>query len=192
MADIIDIAIVGAGPAGLTAAIYGARGRAKTVVFETGLPGGQIVSASWVENYPGFPDGITGQDLGDLMHRQALNAGAEFRTISPVEVHPHQRMRLRPHLGRPGTRRARRSSWPRVPSPRSWGARRIRVHRPGHLVVRHLRRSPVPRQGGPGGRWGRFRHAGSPLPVQDRRKRYISCTAETSCGPPNASRSSAS
>lgn len=85
MADIIDVAIVGAGPAGLTAAIYGARGRAKTVVFETGLPGGQIVSASWVENYPGFPDGITGQELADLMHRHALNAGAEFRTISPVE-----------------------------------------------------------------------------------------------------------
>jgi thioredoxin reductase (NADPH) len=46
--DKIDIAIVGGGPAGLTAAIYGARGRARTVVFETGLTGGQIVSASWV------------------------------------------------------------------------------------------------------------------------------------------------
>lgn len=86
MGEIIDIAIVGAGPAGLTAAIYGARARAKTVVFETGLPGGQITSASWVENYPGFPDGIGGQELGDLMHRQAVNAGAEFRTISPVEA----------------------------------------------------------------------------------------------------------
>lgn len=86
MADIIDIAIVGGGPAGLTAAIYGARARAKTVVFETGLPGGQIVSASWVENYPGFPDGISGQELADLMYQQAQNAGAEFRTISPVEA----------------------------------------------------------------------------------------------------------
>lgn len=86
MGDIIDIAIVGGGPAGLTAAIYGARARVKTVVFETGLPGGQIVSASWVENYPGFPDGITGQALADLMYRQAENAGADFRTISPVEA----------------------------------------------------------------------------------------------------------
>lgn len=84
--DIIDIAIIGGGPAGLTAAIYGARARAKTVVFEAGLPGGQIVSASWVENYPGFPNGITGTELGDLMFQQAQNAGAEFRTISPVEA----------------------------------------------------------------------------------------------------------
>ncbi len=86
MGDIIDIAIVGGGPAGLTAAIYAARGRAKTTVFETGLPGGQIMSASWVENYPGFPDGVTGQELGDLMYRHAQNAGAEFLTISPVEA----------------------------------------------------------------------------------------------------------
>ncbi len=86
MADKIDIAIVGGGPAGLTAAIYGARGRARTVVFETGLTGGQITSASWVENYPGFPDGITGYDLAELMLKQAQIAGAEFRTLSPVEA----------------------------------------------------------------------------------------------------------
>ncbi len=86
MADKIDIAIVGGGPAGLTAAIYGARGRARTVLFETGLTGGQITSASWVENYPGFPDGIGGYDLAELMFKQAQIAGAEFRTISPVEA----------------------------------------------------------------------------------------------------------
>jgi thioredoxin reductase (NADPH) len=86
LAEMIDIAIIGGGPAGLTAAIYGARARANTVVFETGIPGGQIVSASWVENYPGFPDGISGQELGDLMARQAEGAGAELRIISPVEA----------------------------------------------------------------------------------------------------------
>jgi len=82
----IDIAIVGGGPAGITAAIYGARARVKTVVFETGLPGGQIVSASHVENFPGFPNGVSGQELGDLMIQQAQNQGAEFRTLSPVEA----------------------------------------------------------------------------------------------------------
>jgi len=83
---MIDIAIVGGGPAGLTAAIYAARARARTVVFEAGLPGGQIVSASWVENYPGFPNGVSGQELAELMHQQAVNAGAEFQTIAPVEA----------------------------------------------------------------------------------------------------------
>lgn len=86
MGEKVDIAIIGAGPAGLTAALYGARARAKTVVFETGLPGGQIVTASWVENYPGFPDGISGTELADLMFRQAAKWGAEFRTLSPVEA----------------------------------------------------------------------------------------------------------
>lgn len=86
MGETVDIAIVGGGPAGLTAGIYGARARAKTVVFETGLTGGQITAASWVENYPGFPDGISGQDLADAMSQQALAAGAEFRTLSPVSA----------------------------------------------------------------------------------------------------------
>jgi thioredoxin reductase (NADPH) len=86
VAETIDIAIVGGGPAGLTAAIYGARARVKTHVFETAFPGGQIVTASWVENYPGFPDGVSGQELGDRMHRQAEAQGAVFHNLSPVEA----------------------------------------------------------------------------------------------------------
>jgi len=83
--EIIDIAVIGGGPAGLTAALYAARARAKTVVFESGLPGGQIVTTDWVENYPGFPDGISGAEIGDLMHRQAERFGAEFRTFAAIE-----------------------------------------------------------------------------------------------------------
>jgi thioredoxin reductase (NADPH) len=81
----IDIAIIGGGPAGLAAALYAARGRAKTVVFERGIPGGQIVTTDWVENYPGFPEGLAGAELGDLMTRQAEAHGAIIRTFSPVE-----------------------------------------------------------------------------------------------------------
>lgn len=81
----IQIAIVGGGPAGLAAGLYAARGRAKTVVFEGGIPGGQIVTTDWVENYPGFPDGINGAELGDLMTRQAEKHGAEIRSFAPVE-----------------------------------------------------------------------------------------------------------
>ncbi len=81
----VDIAIIGGGPAGLAAALYASRGRAKTVVFERGLPGGQIVTTDWVENYPGFPDGISGSELGELMTKQAEVHGAVIRTFSPVE-----------------------------------------------------------------------------------------------------------
>lgn len=81
----IEIAIVGGGPAGLAAGLYAARGRAKTVVFERGIPGGQIITTDWVENYPGFPQGIAGSELGDLMTRQAETHGATIRSFSPVE-----------------------------------------------------------------------------------------------------------
>ena len=83
--EILDIAIVGGGPAGLTAALYGGRARVRTAIFEAGLPGGQIMTASHVENYPGFPEGVDGSELGDLMNRQAEKWGAEIHTISPVE-----------------------------------------------------------------------------------------------------------
>ncbi|MBI5232484.1 MAG: thioredoxin-disulfide reductase [Coriobacteriales bacterium] len=80
----VDIAIIGAGPAGLTAALYASRARANTVVFEGGIPGGQIVTTDWVENYPGFPSGISGAELGDLMTKQAEEFGAVIKSFSPV------------------------------------------------------------------------------------------------------------
>lgn len=71
------VVILGAGPAGLTAGLYAARSGFSTVVVEQALPGGQIVNASHVENYPGFDNGVSGFDLGQSMHRQAEKAGAE-------------------------------------------------------------------------------------------------------------------
>jgi thioredoxin reductase (NADPH) len=85
VSDIIDIAIVGGGPAGLTAALYGARARANTVVFETALPGGQIITTDWIENYPGMPEGLNGSRIGELMHAHAEKFGATFRTFAPIE-----------------------------------------------------------------------------------------------------------
>lgn len=75
---LYDLAIIGGGPAGLTAAIYAARAALKTVVIERALPGGQIQNTMAVENYPGFPE-ISGAELGERFHEHAKKFGAEIR-----------------------------------------------------------------------------------------------------------------
>ena len=79
-----DVVIVGAGPAGLTAGIYASRGRLDTVVLERNMAGGQIAVTELVENYPGFPEGISGFDLSEKFKEQALKFGADLREIQSV------------------------------------------------------------------------------------------------------------
>jgi thioredoxin reductase (NADPH) len=74
-----DLVVVGAGVAGLTAATFAARYGLKVVVIERMGAGGQIVNAESIENFPGFPQGIAGHELGPLLHEQAETAGAEVR-----------------------------------------------------------------------------------------------------------------
>ena len=75
----VDVVIIGAGAAGLTAAIYSARARRRTVVFERELVGGQIATTELVENYPGFPEGVGGLELSQRFQQQAERFGAELR-----------------------------------------------------------------------------------------------------------------
>ena len=77
---MIDIAIIGAGPAGLTAAIYGIRAGYKTVVFEKNFSGGQMNFTSEIENFPGF-EKISGSDLAIKMEDQAKKLGVEFKNL---------------------------------------------------------------------------------------------------------------
>jgi len=75
-----DVVIIGAGPAGLAAAVYTGRGRFPTVVLEKAIPGGQILLTDWVENYPGFPDGIAPFDLMENFRKQTERFGALIET----------------------------------------------------------------------------------------------------------------
>lgn len=67
-----DVAIIGAGPAGMTAAVYASRANLKTVMIERGMPGGQMANTEEVENFPGF-EMITGPDLSTKMFEHAKN-----------------------------------------------------------------------------------------------------------------------
>ena len=78
--DFYDMVVVGAGPAGLAAAVYGASEGLRTLVIEPEAPGGQAGSSSRIENYLGFPSGLTGAELGRRAHTQAARFGAEFLT----------------------------------------------------------------------------------------------------------------
>lgn len=73
-----DVVILGSGPAGGTAAIYAARANLRTALVSGPTPGGQITTTSHIENFPGFPDGIEGPKLGQLVEQQARKYGAEF------------------------------------------------------------------------------------------------------------------
>jgi thioredoxin reductase (NADPH) len=75
-----DLVIIGAGPAGLTAGLYAARARIRAVILEKLSPGGQVLTTDWVDNYPGFPEGLSGFDLVDKMRTQAERFGVEIKT----------------------------------------------------------------------------------------------------------------
>jgi thioredoxin reductase (NADPH) len=89
-----EVVIIGGGPAGLTAGLYTSRARLDSLLIEKGLVGGQILNAEKVDNYPGFPEGISGLELGELMHQQATKYGLKtiLAEATGIEPQPKQIM----------------------------------------------------------------------------------------------------
>ena len=78
--SVYDVLIIGGGPGGLTAAIYAGRAELKVGMIERMMPGGQVATTDWIENYPGFDEGIGGMDLMQNMEKQARRFGLEIFT----------------------------------------------------------------------------------------------------------------
>jgi thioredoxin reductase (NADPH) len=89
-----EVIILGGGPAGLTAGLYASRARLHTLLIENALFGGQMTTTETIDNYPGFPDGVTGEDLSRLMEEQAKRFGMEAvsREVVKVELEGDQKL----------------------------------------------------------------------------------------------------
>jgi len=84
--EIYEVIIIGGGPGGLTAGLYTSRARLNTLLIESGLFGGQMTTTELIENYPGFPHGVMGDELSRLMEEQAKKFGMEAITQEVVKV----------------------------------------------------------------------------------------------------------
>jgi len=86
VARVYDVIIIGGGPAGLSAGLYASRARLSTLLIEKAIFGGQIANAAHVENYPGFPDGISGLELSELMYQQAMKYGLQTLSAAVTAI----------------------------------------------------------------------------------------------------------
>ena len=89
-----EVIIIGGGPAGLTAGIYTARNRLNSLLIEKSMIGGLIAIVDCIENFPGFPEGISGFELGELMHKQATKHGLEtlLAEVNGIELQEKQKV----------------------------------------------------------------------------------------------------
>jgi thioredoxin reductase (NADPH) len=145
-----DVIIVGAGPAGLAAAVYAASEGLNVLMVETTAPGGQAGSSSKIENYLGFPTGVSGMELAARATTQAQKFGASMMIARSV-------VRLNCDRGRTGDARWRRHAGDALHRDRHGSAiqqadarKSGRVRRQGHLLRRHAHRVAVVRRQGSG------------------------------------------
>jgi thioredoxin reductase (NADPH) len=87
-----DVIIIGSGLAGLTAGLFAARHGLSTLVLESNIPGGHLISIEKIEDFPGFPDGIAGYDLCPTVQRQAADHGAQFQRAEVLSMEAQDRM----------------------------------------------------------------------------------------------------
>ena len=99
MKEMYDVAIIGAGPSGLTAAIYLSRAGHKTIVLESQLIGGQVATIDRVDNYPGFAEGVTGMELASSLESQARRFGAEIKFAKVNSIKPGRPIILQTDAG---------------------------------------------------------------------------------------------
>lgn len=148
-----DMAVVGAGPAGCTAALYAARAGLNVLVLERLGPGGQMAQTQRIENYPGFPDGADGAALADGMKAGAERAGAIFLLADVRSAQLTGRVKELQADGRAGPcpdRCARHGSGP-AEARAAAGGRAARRE-----LLRRLRRGVFPREGRRRGRRRQF------------------------------------
>lgn len=99
MKEMYGVAIIGAGPSGLTAAIYLSRAGHKTIVLESQLIGGQVATIDRVDNYPGFAEGVTGMELASSLESQARRFGAEIKFAEVNSIRPGQPVAIQTDAG---------------------------------------------------------------------------------------------
>lgn len=83
-----ELVILGGGPAGLSAGLYAARARLDHVIIEKGAPGGQVLNTDWVDNYPGFPEGLSGFELAEKMteHAKRFDVNIQYGEVDCVDL----------------------------------------------------------------------------------------------------------
>lgn len=99
--EVYDLLVIGGGPAGLTAGLYGSRAGMKTAVIEQGAPGGQAILTAHIENYPGYPQGVGGPELMLSFWEQAMAFGVDFineKVVSLEEDGPYKKVVTADHV----------------------------------------------------------------------------------------------
>ena len=145
-----DLIIIGGGPAGLTAGIYAGRARPLRRDDRKLIHGGQMMTTDLIENYPGFPEGVTGFELSDRMRKQAERFGLLIKNGEVLEIIPGKPAHTVVLADRKGDH-ARHHHRQRGQIQTPGGPVGRQARRPWRQLLRHLRRGPV---SGPGNRHG--------------------------------------